>query len=85
VPRTASPDAQLSWLYDWWERIDAWIDAENRALPGLRPPVDVPPSDVPPSDVPPADVPPADVSSPGVPPADMPPTDVPPADVPAGT
>jgi hypothetical protein len=61
VPRTASPDAQLSWLYDWWERIDAWIDAENRALPGLRPPVDVPPSDVPLADVPPSDVPPADV------------------------
>jgi len=80
VPRTASPDAQLSWLYDWWERIDAWIDAENRALPGLRPPVDVPPSDVPLADVPPADVP-----SPGVPPADVPPTDVPPTDVPAGT
>jgi 1-acyl-sn-glycerol-3-phosphate acyltransferase len=52
VPRTASPDAQLGWLYDWWERIDAWITAENRAVPGLRPPVDVAPADVPPADVP---------------------------------
>jgi 1-acyl-sn-glycerol-3-phosphate acyltransferase len=24
VPRTE--EAQLGWLYDWWERIDAWID-----------------------------------------------------------
>ncbi|MGD9526532.1 1-acyl-sn-glycerol-3-phosphate acyltransferase [Pseudonocardia sp.] len=25
VPR--DPDAQLEWLYAWWERIDAWVDA----------------------------------------------------------
>jgi hypothetical protein len=31
VPRDASRDTQVSWLYDWWERIDAWITAENRA------------------------------------------------------
>jgi 1-acyl-sn-glycerol-3-phosphate acyltransferase len=29
VPRDASRDTQVSWLYDWWERIDAWITAEN--------------------------------------------------------
>jgi hypothetical protein len=23
-------EAQTAWLYDWWERIDAWID-ETRA------------------------------------------------------
>jgi 1-acyl-sn-glycerol-3-phosphate acyltransferase len=29
VPRGADHDAQVRWLYDWWERIDAWITAEN--------------------------------------------------------
>jgi len=29
VPRTASHEAQLQWLYAWWERIDQWI-TENR-------------------------------------------------------
>src|SRR5690242_6827791 len=29
VPRTAEHEAQVQWLYDWWERIDAWI-TENR-------------------------------------------------------
>ena len=33
VPRAASRDAQVTWLYDWWERIDAWITAENPAAP----------------------------------------------------
>lgn len=28
VPRTAGHEAQLLWLYGWWERIDAWI-SEN--------------------------------------------------------
>jgi 1-acyl-sn-glycerol-3-phosphate acyltransferase len=32
VPRAGSRDAQVSWLYDWWERIDAWITAENQAM-----------------------------------------------------
>jgi hypothetical protein len=31
VPRSASRDAQVTWLYDWWQRIDAWITAENSA------------------------------------------------------
>jgi 1-acyl-sn-glycerol-3-phosphate acyltransferase len=29
VPRTASHEEQLQWLYTWWERIDEWI-SENR-------------------------------------------------------
>lgn len=29
VPRSAEHEAQVQWLYDWWERIDAWI-SENR-------------------------------------------------------
>jgi len=29
VPRSVSRDAQVTWLYDWWARIDAWITAEN--------------------------------------------------------
>ena len=29
VPRAAAREAQLTWLYDWWQRIDAWITTEN--------------------------------------------------------
>jgi len=29
VPREADHEAQVQWLYDWWERIDSWI-SENR-------------------------------------------------------
>ncbi|HEX9035199.1 MAG TPA: 1-acyl-sn-glycerol-3-phosphate acyltransferase [Streptosporangiaceae bacterium] len=29
VPRDADHEAQLLWLYDWWERIDTWI-SQNR-------------------------------------------------------
>jgi Acyltransferase len=29
VPRSVSRDTQVTWLYDWWQRIDAWITAEN--------------------------------------------------------
>jgi hypothetical protein len=25
VPRAAGHETQVAWLYDWWERIDAWI------------------------------------------------------------
>jgi len=31
VPRSAAREAQITWLYDWWQRIDAWITAENAA------------------------------------------------------
>jgi 1-acyl-sn-glycerol-3-phosphate acyltransferase len=40
VPRSADHEAQVQWLYGWWERIDAWI-TENRpggvALPAAAP------------------------------------------------
>jgi 1-acyl-sn-glycerol-3-phosphate acyltransferase len=29
VPRDADREAQLGWLFDWWQRIDAWITAQN--------------------------------------------------------
>jgi hypothetical protein len=29
VPRSAGHEAQVQWLYDWWQRIDRWI-SENR-------------------------------------------------------
>jgi 1-acyl-sn-glycerol-3-phosphate acyltransferase len=29
VPRTAGHEAQVAWLYDWWERVDEWITAER--------------------------------------------------------
>ena len=29
VPRAASSEDQQLWLYDWWERIDAWITEQN--------------------------------------------------------
>jgi 1-acyl-sn-glycerol-3-phosphate acyltransferase len=35
VPSADSHDTQITWLYDWWERIDAWITAENPAGSGL--------------------------------------------------
>jgi 1-acyl-sn-glycerol-3-phosphate acyltransferase len=31
VPREADRGAQVGWLYDWWERIDAWITAQAAA------------------------------------------------------
>ena len=37
VPRAVTREAQLAWLYDWWQRIDAWITGENAG--------DVPPED----------------------------------------
>ena len=29
VPRDADREAQVQWLYAWWERIDAWISANR--------------------------------------------------------
>jgi 1-acyl-sn-glycerol-3-phosphate acyltransferase len=29
VPRAAGRDAQVDWLYDWWQRLNAWIESEN--------------------------------------------------------
>jgi hypothetical protein len=37
VPRTAGHEAQVDWLYDWWERIDAWItEVSDGAMIGQR-------------------------------------------------
>jgi hypothetical protein len=41
VPRAADHEAQLQWLYGWWQRIDRWI-TENRP-DGARAPAVVPP------------------------------------------
>ena len=41
VPRDADHEAQVQWLYQWWERIDAWI-TENR--PSGVPVLDQPPA-----------------------------------------
>jgi 1-acyl-sn-glycerol-3-phosphate acyltransferase len=29
VPRAADLETQTAWLYDWWERLDAWITEES--------------------------------------------------------
>ena len=29
VPRTAGHQAQVDWLYDWWQRIDAWVSHQR--------------------------------------------------------
>ena len=29
VPRAADREIQVAWLYDWWERLDAWIKEES--------------------------------------------------------
>jgi 1-acyl-sn-glycerol-3-phosphate acyltransferase len=29
VPRDADRESQLRWLYDWWQRIDGWVTAQN--------------------------------------------------------
>jgi 1-acyl-sn-glycerol-3-phosphate acyltransferase len=36
VPRHADRETQLSWLYDWWERMDAWITAQNAPQDGAE-------------------------------------------------
>ena len=27
--------AQVNWLFDWWERIDAWITEESGSVPTI--------------------------------------------------
>jgi 1-acyl-sn-glycerol-3-phosphate acyltransferase len=27
--RPADPDAQIAWLYDWWKRLDDWVEAHG--------------------------------------------------------
>jgi 1-acyl-sn-glycerol-3-phosphate acyltransferase len=31
--RPDDPDAQVDWLYDWWKRIDGWVEAQGRESP----------------------------------------------------
>jgi 1-acyl-sn-glycerol-3-phosphate acyltransferase len=31
VPRSAGYEAQVRWLYDWWQRIDGWISDNSHA------------------------------------------------------
>jgi 1-acyl-sn-glycerol-3-phosphate acyltransferase len=31
VPRAAGREAQVSWLYDWWQRVDEWITEQGSA------------------------------------------------------
>jgi hypothetical protein len=42
VPRDATHEEQVQWLYDWWERIDSWITLNRpgeTTLPVLEEPV----------------------------------------------
>jgi 1-acyl-sn-glycerol-3-phosphate acyltransferase len=39
VPRDADHETQTRWLYDWWERIDAWISANRPDGDGQAPAV----------------------------------------------
>jgi len=32
VPRTATHEAQVQWLYDWWKLIDSWISANSSRM-----------------------------------------------------
>jgi 1-acyl-sn-glycerol-3-phosphate acyltransferase len=31
--RPADPEAQVVWLYDWWKRLDDWVDAQGSETP----------------------------------------------------
>jgi hypothetical protein len=33
VPRTAPREAQVTWLYDWWQQLDTWIGAQHQSPP----------------------------------------------------
>ena len=35
VPRDADDEARLRWLYDWWQRVDAWITAQDPSQQAL--------------------------------------------------
>jgi hypothetical protein len=34
--RPQDSDEQIRWLYDWWGRIDEWIDAQGEQTPPSR-------------------------------------------------
>jgi 1-acyl-sn-glycerol-3-phosphate acyltransferase len=31
--RPTDPEEQIKWLYDWWRRIDAWVDSQGEETP----------------------------------------------------
>lgn len=31
--RPSDPDAQVRWLYDWWKRLDEWVDSRGEETP----------------------------------------------------
>jgi 1-acyl-sn-glycerol-3-phosphate acyltransferase len=35
VPRDGDEETRLRWLYDWWQRVDAWITAQNSSQQAL--------------------------------------------------
>ena len=35
VPRDADDETRLRWLYDWWQRVDAWITAQDPSQQAL--------------------------------------------------
>ena len=35
VPRDADDETRLRWLYDWWQRVDAWISAQDPSQQAL--------------------------------------------------
>ncbi len=45
VPRAADHDAQVAWLYDWWEQIDAWISQQSAPTVMTQPPAVTPSAD----------------------------------------
>ena len=38
VPRDVGHADQVTWLYDWWARMDSWITEQRQSLPCRRPP-----------------------------------------------
>lgn len=34
--RPREPEAQVSWIYDWWQRLDAWIEEQGDESHSLR-------------------------------------------------
>jgi 1-acyl-sn-glycerol-3-phosphate acyltransferase len=35
LPRRADHETQVNWLFDWWERLDAWITEESGSVPTI--------------------------------------------------
>lgn len=39
VPRSLDHEAQVRWLYDWWERIDTWISQSQQSTAAVQLPL----------------------------------------------